>query len=83
MAINSIDQLITIVYEYLYNHGNRIELEYRNLLDEHYRALFSRQPDKYIYSDELVKIIEMKSRVEEFNTIEKELFTLINFYKNH
>ena len=83
MAIDSKEQFITIVYEYLYNHGNRLELKYKNLLDDHYRALFSRLPEKYIYSDELLKIIEMKSRVEEYRTIEKELCQLIQFYRDH
>lgn len=81
MSINPTTQLVILIYEYLYNRGCRMELEYHKALDYHYRDMFQRQPEKYITSEELVKLIEKRAQFEEFQIVQKELIKLLDLYK--
>ena len=82
MAINSTMQLLLLIYDYLYTHGNKVELTYRELLDKHYADMFRANPVKYIKSDELFELLQAKARFDEFTVIQKEMYQLLEFYKD-
>ena len=82
MSINSTMQLLLLIYDYLYTHGNKVELTYRELLDKHYADMFRSNPVKYIKSDELFELLQAKARFDEFNAIQKDMYQLLEFYKD-
>ena len=81
MSINPTSQLVILIFEYLYNRGNRIELEYQQMLDRHYRDMFQRQPERYITSAELIELVEKKAQFDEFCTLQRELYNLLELYR--
>lgn len=81
MSINPTTQLVLLLYEYLYNKGNRIEQDYLDMLDRHYATMFSHQPDRYVRSSELLELLEQKARFDHFVEIQSEIYDLLSLYK--
>lgn len=81
MAVNELRSFIILIYEYLVSKGSRLEAEYIELLDYHYRDLFASRPELKVTTYDLTKLIESKARFDEFCEIQKELYDIISLYK--
>lgn len=79
--INHTSQLLFLIYEYLYNKGNRIERDYFQALDAHFSNMFSHQPEKYVRDYDLLNLIIKKSQFEHFLEIQSEMYDLLSLYR--
>lgn len=80
MSINPLTQLTIVLYEYLYNTGNKLEYEYRQRLEEYYRGLSRIRPDLYVDNNDLLNLIVSKSRFDEFCAIQSDIYRLLKTY---
>ena len=81
MSVSEITSLVIMLYEYLYNKGNRIEAAYLQELDNHYKHMFNARPERYISSPELLDLIESKARFDQFVEIQKDIYEILSLYK--
>ena len=81
MAVNPTTQLVYLIYEYLYNRGNRLERDLLVLVDNYYHDMFSRMPERNIHSDELLELIQTKARFDEFCNIQRDMYMLLKSYQ--
>ena len=81
MSVNPLTQLVLILYEYLYSKGNRLEKNYIDLLDQHYRNMFSSRPEKLINETDMLEIIRKKTEFDSFMQIQKEMYDLLKEYR--
>ena len=81
MPINPTTQLVFQLYEYLYNRGCKLEMEYHQCLDKHYKDMFFRHPEKHVTTFELIELVEKKAQYEYFQTVQKDLMMLIDTYR--
>lgn len=82
MAVNELRSFIIMLYEYLVSKGSRLEADYIELLDFHYRDMFASRPELKVSTYDLTKLIESKAKFDEFCEIQKELHEIISLYKS-
>lgn len=78
--INDNNRIRIIIYEYMFHKSARIENQYHELIDEHYKIINSRWSEKCIHNDELIKLMLMNERYNTFNEIFHEVLDLLSFY---
>lgn len=81
MSIDPTTQLVFLLYEYIYNRGCKLEMEYHQLIDNHYKNMFFRHPEKHVTTYELIELVEKKAQYEYFQTVQKDLMMLIDTYR--
>ena len=81
MPIDPTKQLITLIYEYLYNRGCKLEAEYHQCLDTHYKNMFFRHPEKHITTFELIELVQKKAQYEYFQTVQRDLQLILKYYE--
>lgn len=82
MAVDNLKQLMIMIYEYVYNEGNRVERDYYETLDKHYQHMFSARPERYVTSADLVEIIERKAQFDRFCKTQQDIYKILSLYKN-
>ena len=73
--------LVFLLYEYLYNKGNRLESDYINRFDECYKILFSSRSHSFSDSFQFLELIQAKARFDSYCDIQKELYEILRIYK--
>lgn len=81
MPIDPKKQIITLLYEYFYFNSVRLEREYIQLLENHYRNMFQRFPERFVHNEELLEIIQKKAQLEEFLTVQNDIHNLLRYYE--
>lgn len=81
MAVSELSQLVIILYEYLYNKGNRIEKSYNDLLDFHFRDMFSSRPELRLDNYDMLRLVEAHAQFSQFCEIQKEIYDILALYK--
>lgn len=81
MPINPTTQLVILLYEYLTCNQVRLYNEYIQALDEHYRLMFQRHPEKYVTSEELFRLAYKKAQLEEFERVQKDIHNLLKTWQ--
>ena len=81
MPIDPTKQLVTLLYEYFYFNSARLEREYIETLEQHYRNMFQRFPERFVREDELLEIIRKKARLEEFQAVQNDIHNLLKYYE--
>lgn len=81
MPIDPKKQIITLLYEYFYFNSARLERDYIEALEKHYRNMFQRLPERFVCEDELLEIIRKKARLEEFQKVQNDIHMLLKYYE--
>ena len=81
MPIDPTKQLVTLLYEYFYFNSARLEREYIDELEQHYRNMFQRFPERFVHEDELLEIIRKKARLEQFQSVQNDIHKLLKYYE--
>lgn len=81
MSIDPTKQLVTLLYEYFYFISARLEREYIEALEQHYRNMFQRFPERFVHEDELLEIIRKKTRLEQFQAVQNDIHKLLKYYE--
>lgn len=82
MSVSETRQLIILLYEYLYNEGNRTEAAYYNSFDKTYRDLFSSHPERRISNERFLECIERKAQFDKFCQVQKDIYDILSLYKD-
>lgn len=82
--IDPVEQLVTLIYQFLLNEYERRHRTYYDKLDYFCRRLYHSKPDKAFINNDFLELIELYNSLVTYDEIYRKLWTMVQtHYENY